>query len=888
MIKNDYLKYNRLYIYIYIIKKLKRILPCILVAGILLSGAAYASDSIVLNHQDTDYSDMGMAPSETRIIPAQPIEQVKMKRETPAKEIEREDSGKTFQYSYAESNPAFSGFKSTPNDLCLKFADEILEGTLFVSELMDGYSYGDISTIDWNVSYTTSPNTFQLYMQGLTPLEVLSRAYQMTSDVRYLEYGVELIESWIAYSLNSERNQGNTLLWHDHGTAIRAESLLYFMLVSEGTSVDTPALRECIYSQLVLHAQFLADDVHYTKNHNHGIIQDVALLHVAYFVDHTDSQAWIEKAVERLKGQLEFAFNVEMVHVENSPGYNAAVIDSFYEIGCFLENRQNPEGQALMEHVYDAAEFLAWVTMPNGITAQLGDTASSKNLEEYTVSKYEKYRNERLNFTTSLGALDEMTEEQKNQRTKYYSDAGYFFYRENWASEQIKDTTWKLFKAGYSSRTHKHADDTSFMLYSKGYEIFSDMGWYNYMSGTPYRTYFISSSAHNVVTVDEKSYSPTAENAGKTGILFYNEQENLDEVAAFNNMYSGVEMDRHFYSSGDLTVLYDNILSEENHTYSQLFHLAENIHILSQSDDETVLSIADTGYTVRMRQMLPAQLEVISGKTDGQPMYGHMSRGLNHIQNVETLRYVQNASNTDYITVITIEDQNGQIMLKDGTRIHYSEINFIPESQSLTFGNQSITFSERIRPSIKAEIEIGTDANLNVTILPEEGFQHALYVIDAGSAKVLHKTGFSAALKFEYDLSGLTSDLFIKGYATSTQYGQRTNEMIGALIYDPVSGQYHVDQREKYPYLNLDYQGHHVEQVDTNTYRFCIDYNYSWTTTQRWYIYRNGAYYSVLQTKNQPVLEYQFAEPGEYTISYYFRTANGDYEFWDFDIISIL
>jgi len=152
---------------------------------------------------------------------------------------------------------------------------------------------------------------------------------------------------------------------------------------------------------------------------------------------------------------------------------------------------------------------------------------------------------------------------------------------------------------------------------------------------------------------------------------------------------------------------------------------------------------------------------------------------------------------------------------------------------------------------------------------------------------VIHKIGFSNESAFTYDLSGLTGDLFIKGYVRSKEYSQRKSWIAGALIYDSESQQYYVDQLEKYPHLNFDYQGHHIEQTGVKTYRFVLDYDYSWATTQRWYVYRNGSYYTVLQTKNQPILEYEFTEPGEYTVSYYLRTANGDYEFWDFDVISI-
>ena len=795
-----------------------------------------------------------------------------------------------FGYTREEYVDTFSGFKSSSDEECLAYADAILDGTLYVSETFEGAPFESMAEIDWDITFTESPNTFQLYLQGLTPLEALGRAWYQTDDIQYLEAGSELVESWNAYRLEQEElpgvEGGNSLLWHDHGTAIRAESLLYFMLACMGTQLDTPELRGEIQELLILHAQFLADESHYTENHNHGIIQDIALLHTAYFLQVPESQQWIATGEERLEGQKEYAFNSEMVHVENSPGYNAAVIDSFYQIAIFLQRMEDPFAEQLLSDIYEAAEFLAWVTMPNGITAQIGDTSSSSELEEYSL-KYEHFGNPRLDFTSSLGQKDEMTSEQKAQVSKVYPDAGYYFYRENWDSASVTDATWKMFKAGYSSRTHKHADDCSFMLYSKGYEIFADTGWYNYMSGTPYRTYFISSSAHNTVTVDEQSYSPTTENAGKAGILTYETADNLDYVLAFNDMYNGVEIDRHFWSSGDLTILYDNIVSHETHTYSQLFHLAEHIEIVSAADDETVLQIADTGYFVRIRQLQPTVLETYCGKTDAQPLYGHISRSINQVEESDTLRYTQTAQQADYITIITIEDAEGMVALKDGTKIHYTDILFDSEQETIRFAGQTLVCQPRARFYPDAQVTVTSDGQVSAAAQPFENCLYAWYLVNAQTGEAFYKSEFTQDTQLSYPLSGQNTDILVKCYIRSAQYPQRKSAMVAALVYDEATGTYRVDDATKYEFLNLEYHGQRCEKTGENTYRFEIDYDYSWNSSQRWYVYRNGTYYTVVATKNEHTLEYTFTEPGSYTVSYYLRTSNGDCEFWDFDAILI-
>ena len=87
----------------------------------------------------------------------------------------------------------------------MTYADAILNGTLYVSETFDGAPFESTANIDWDMNFTESPNTFQLYLQGLTPLETLGRAWDQTGDIRYLEAGKTLIESWNLYRQEQER-----------------------------------------------------------------------------------------------------------------------------------------------------------------------------------------------------------------------------------------------------------------------------------------------------------------------------------------------------------------------------------------------------------------------------------------------------------------------------------------------------------------------------------------------------------------------------------------------------------------------------------------------------------------------------------------------------------
>lgn len=756
-------------------------------------------------------------------------------------------------------------FAVYPDKVMLEYADKILSGYLIVSEYFGGEGPAfSFDSINWGIQFSDSPNTFQLYLQGLGPVQVLSTAYHLTGNSKYLTAAIKIVESWNQYRCSPEA-KGNPYVWNDHGAAIRLHSLVMLAISSEKRN-QSVKFWENLWKLLVEHAVFLSGDAHYTFRHNHGIMQDIALLEVAFLIPSdsphaTECAKWIKHAKDRLGVQKSYAYSKEMVHVENSIGYHKGVTELFSQISDFLVNMRDESASNMKGSMEKAQEFTDWATMPNGVAAAFGDS--------FRISK------------DILFGYDN----KLRGGTRCYPKSGYWFYREK---NKGSDSTWKLFKAGYSSGTHKHADDCSFMLYGKGTAVFIDPGMYNYVPGDPFRDYLISSSAHNTVTVDEKSYSPTSENAWKTGILSYSTTENIDYVLAFNDMYTGTYIDRHFYSSGNLTVLYDDIISDQPHTYSQLFHLSENVSVNSTSPEETVILVGNTGWRVRIRQYVPTEQTLFCGRRDVAPLYGHAGgKKLNELIDCTTIRYQQHADSASFITVITLEDPNGQVCLKNGNQVHYSDINIAKDSAHLRFGKEEIKFEPRKRFYANSKVSV-EGSMLRIVYPNQENCQYAIYLINAKSGEALYKGKFTQETSLSLDLSEFAGqDLLIRTYAKSTLYPQRMNAVTAALIWDQQNGCFVVDDGTVYPHLNLEYLGQHVVKHDEHKYSFTIDYLYSLPSTQKWYVYRNGGYYSSYTTNNEKTLSYTFKEPGNYTVLYYLRTKMGNNEFRNFDQIHI-
>ncbi|MGL4345853.1 MAG: heparinase II/III family protein [Cellulosilyticaceae bacterium] len=758
---------------------------------------------------------------------------------------------------------------------CLEIANELLGGKLIVHETNKEYAVFTLAeTINWGIEVQRAPNTYQLFLQGLNPIAFLCKAYQISLKDHYLRLAGQLVKSWYDYASSKPQN---AFLWNDHAVAMRVENLLCFAsIATQSKGIIGPQFIMKVNSLIKEHAAYLYEDAYYTFNHNHGIIQDCALIDSSYYLNDNESPSYLERAKKRLCMQLEYGFNQENVHIENSPGYQSEVLMLLEQLARLMNLYHDPFGAWLMEQIRPYNEFLVASIKPNVRLGEIGDTSSFYGIKEKNLA----YRldNPQLLYATTYGKEGN----KPTDNTKIYPKSGYYFYRSSWAQEDFERATWVAFKAGYQSKTHKHADDLSFMLYSKGVDIFVDPGWYNYVYGDPLREYFISAHAHNTVIVDGKTYSPTVANAYKTGILKYETtRAEYDYILAFNKMYEGVQIDRHFYYlKQDSILVYDDIVSDKEHTYSQLFHLSEAVQIISRSDTEVLLKIKHTPYRVRVIQLIKeTTLEVYHG--DPQKKYGHISRGINCSDQIDTLKFDRIGTSQQFLTLITVEDETGH-------NLAYEQYQYEAIFGKLTLRQKNnkyyeIELKERMRVKILGceteMIEIDV-IKLSLKIEGDIPVTCAWYILEESDGNVEYKQSYSEECVLEYQFKK-KKNYIVKVYLKS-EWGEVIREVVAQIKY--ADGYYQNVTHEIF-HKELRIDSCRVEQMGPANYRFEIVYEYFWKVSVKWYIYRNGSYYKMI--RHNSTLTYEFKEPGVYTVMYYIRTLNGEEEFWTVPPIQI-
>lgn len=774
-------------------------------------------------------------------------------------------------------------FKFPKDDEVLEIADGLLNGKLTVLDSLEKQSY-DLYSLDWNMTFSDSANTYQLYLQSLNSTIYLTRAYELKKETKYLDFAKEFIKEWDKYR-KSNLAKSNTFVWYDHGTALRADNIIYFALTAE--EVDdffTDKERGWVSSLIRLHAEFLADNDNYTENHNHGIFQDQALIYCAYFLDSKDKKQWVNISKKRLKTQEEYAFTEEMVHVENSPGYQTGVMELFRLVAEFLRQFDDDFADMLDDDLKEAAEFLAYIIKPNGIIAEIGDTNSLVGTENSVQAGLQVFDNKDLTYAAFVGKKGERPAET----SKIFPKSGYYVSHNSWKEENYCQSTWMMFKSGYSSKTHKHADDNSFMLYSKGSDIFVDTGWYNYVTGNRYRDYFVSSHGHNTVIVDDKSYSTTNENSTKVGIYDYKQNENYDYVLGYNEMYSGVSFDRHFYNLGDAIIIYDNMESDEIHKYSQILHASEEMKVVKKSENETLFALnvdnSEKKYYVRVKQLLcNGKNTVVHGDYEDAE-FGYISKEMNQLDDIDTLKYDIKGKNSDIITLITIEDEDGKIDGISNIKFDKKNKKFSVKKSSGDIYQIELKSRERLEADDvvmeKQEDDTFKFRHQNV----KEEATYAWYVIDKETGEVVDKTEYSKSAEYEYTFD--EKDYLIKAYVKSVNGNYRQSSMVAEIKYDQSSGRWYEDKADK-EILNLVYIGQEKEEKGKGKYIFKVNLKYFWNYTIKWYIYKDGAYYTSLTVENSNELEYEFTEAGKYCVMYYLATPNGDNVFYNFEEITI-
>ena len=384
---------------------------------------------------------------------------------------------------------------------------------------------------------------FQLHSLGY--VRDLLTAWTSTGGQAYLDRAIAIVQDWLAD--NPKADPPSEFSWGDHSTAWRGYAMSCLAEVID----PVPWLN----AALDLHGQTLADPAFYVKVGNHALDQANALLEIGRVRGRPD---WTELAATRINGLVAASVDVQGVTNEQSIGYQ------FYNYRRYMAVKGRLLAAGLtpapaFARVDRMPAFLAHATLPNGQYEMLGDTLA------YQASSIPGTTAE---FAATLGASGP----RPAYKTALY-DAGYFFGRTGWGTARpYKDEVCFTLNWGPPAAFHGHHDGLGLTLYGFGTRLLVDPGGYSY-DRDAWRAFFKSRGAHNVVTVDGLTWSPSA----PTTLLGHVTAARSTYTRLQTKGYPGVTHIRKVVFSrwGGYLIVEDRLTATTSRTFRQLWHLPE-------------------------------------------------------------------------------------------------------------------------------------------------------------------------------------------------------------------------------------------------------------------------------------------------------------------------
>jgi hypothetical protein len=411
----------------------------------------------------------------------------------------------------AMSKTRYETLSSLDFTVILKHADRILE---FGWERRNYPAVPLDQPIPWAYSLIRH-RSWNFHIHCLDMLDPLLGAYDQTQARRYLESALRVGLDWARR--HPRRAEGlSDMAWYDMAVGLRAYRLGYLYQAATRAGLLTGEDRKALWRSLEEHRTELADDATIAFHNNHGYYQIAGQLALGRrFADISPGmKALYDQGVERFGRMLDQQFSPEGVHREHSPDYHRMVLDTLQGIirsGLI-------DDPALRARALRTEEALAWFITPVGDIVNFGDS-DTRSVLRTPGAAARKWDSDLMRAVSS----NRPTELTRPAGLQDFPQSGYAIIRQPdpAAPADPRRDSYLAQTGAFHSRTHKHADDLSFVWHDRGQPILIDAGRYGYLGkaeqgsdlwldgywySDPMRVYMESTRAHNTLEFDGRNF----------------------------------------------------------------------------------------------------------------------------------------------------------------------------------------------------------------------------------------------------------------------------------------------------------------------------------------------------------------------------------------------
>lgn len=381
----------------------------------------------------------------------------------------------------------------------------------------------------------------------------------------------EIVAKWHEMYSNYEQHF-TSMAYHDETTAQRLISLL---ALKRSLEKIAPGRGSSLDPVITSTAELLGRPSFHAGLNNHGMFQDLARLYWAVLEsgDAAERQRVIEQSLSSLKTYFKACFTEEGVHTENSPTYHVMIARVIENLRLITAAAEHIDETFYVNLIKQAEVYATHCIMPNRTFPPISDT---QQIDLSNSGHTRFFRSPEFLFSSTGGQAGIAPRE----RMLLLPQSGYAIYRSAWDDE---NATFGFFSAAYNADYHKHSDDLSFFLRSKGVDLLSESGPYSYDYKNPLSRYAYSQYAHNSLVVDRKSLPRTDRKANQVSLRVVEKRCDGFKVIGRNARYDDVVHDRVLGVSEKSGVpefsIIDCIQSQSTHDYEFLWNLGTEVAV---------------------------------------------------------------------------------------------------------------------------------------------------------------------------------------------------------------------------------------------------------------------------------------------------------------------
>jgi hypothetical protein len=468
----------------------------------------------------------------------------------------------------------------------LRRATDALHGIFTEQNVRAKQSVRSGGGLDWSSRGENGDKEWVWFLNRHLFLRDLAEAYLATGRMEYADALSDYLSDWVVANPYPDRLTFSAQ-WRALESARRITDSWAVIFQSPRIPLK-PEARMLLLCSLPDHARELSAHGTFWGG-NHRLTELTALAIIAEgWPEFRDSRHWLDMVFDEARAEILSETYPDGAYKELSNHYQHVVLDSLEKLLAVLRmsGRDDPLLAARAAAMWD---YYACLMKPYG-DGPLNNEGDLEYNRRDVEAVWQHYNRADWRFIASNGR-DGTQPTQPPSR--YYEWAGQAVMRGGWDDR----AQWAFFDMGPHGTAHQHNDRLSFELVIGGDPILADSGRYTYQPG-PWKEYFSSAQAHNMVLIDGAGPVPPPLEVSKPMPVSAFIADTYDFFAATNaydvDVLSGRGGARHtrsfFYRRGGYWIIVDHVEIVGLSKVDVLWHFAPSA-VASLCGGEVVASI---------------------------------------------------------------------------------------------------------------------------------------------------------------------------------------------------------------------------------------------------------------------------------------------------------